>query len=356
MALGGVVQRFAVVIPVYNGRATLERCLTAVHCSTIQPTRLLVVDDSSSDGSGKLARAYGAEVIRIEDGPLGPAAARNRAAWALDTEIIVFVDADVEIHPQGLARLIAPFEDDPDLAATFGSYDDAPESQRIAAQYGNLRHHFIHQQSRPEASTFWSGFGAIRGEVLIANHGFDQSYAKPSIEDIELGLRISEQGWRIELVHDAQAKHLKDWSLSQLWTTDIFRRAIPWSRLLTRQHVLPDDLNISWTERVSAVSAHVASFVAVMAVFFHAGLLTATTALVVVWVVLNRRFLTLLARRGGLRLLFWGGALHWLYFLYSSASFAFVLLENLTSRLRAGSRPGIESSGHTPAEHIPADR
>jgi len=343
---------FAVVVPVYNGRQTLERCLGALLLSDERPARLVVVDDSSTDGSGELAEAMGAEVIRLNGGPAGPAAARNRASFGLDTDIVVFVDADVEVHPQSLSCLVAPITGDPGMAATFGSYDDDPDSSRIAARYGNLRHHFVHQQSKREAHTFWSGFGAIRREVLVAHGGFDERYGRPSIEDIELGLRLHAEGWRIALVHEAQAKHLKDWSLGQLWKTDIFRRAIPWSRLLARQRHLPDDLNVGSDQRASAAIAHLATLSAVAGMFVHPALLGGAGVLALGWAGLNRRFLTLLARRGGARLLAGGAALHWAYYLYSSVAFGAVWLETSIRRLRAAGA----GKGGSPAAPVDVSR
>ena len=321
------MSRFAVVVPVYNGRETLGRCLAALQGSATQPSRVVVVDDCSIDGSGELAASMGAEVIRLDGGPFGPAVARNRAGFALNEEIVVFVDADVEVHPDSLARLVAPFSSDPRVAAAFGSYDDDPDSRRLAAQYGNLRHHFVHQQSKREAHTFWSGFGAIRREVMISHGGFDERYGRPSIEDIELGLRLHAEGWRIALVHEAQAKHLKDWSLGQLWKTDVFRRAIPWSRLLARQRNLPDDLNVGAAQRASAVIAHLGTMSALAGLAIHPAFLAGTGVLTIAWAGLDRRFLTLLARRGGVRLLAGGAALHWAYYLYSSVAFGLVWLE-----------------------------
>ena len=43
-------------------------------------------------------------------------------------------------------------------------------------------------------------------------------------------MRMVRAGHRIVLVPAAQGTHLKDWSLSQVWRTDILKRALPWSR------------------------------------------------------------------------------------------------------------------------------
>ena len=55
------------------------------------------------------------------------------------------------------------------------------------------------------------------------------------------------------LVPTAQGTHCKDWRLLELWRTDIFRRAIPWSRLLVNGPTKGMSLNLSRTERLKVI-------------------------------------------------------------------------------------------------------
>ena len=213
----------------------------------------------------------------------------------------------------------------PDIAAAFGSYDDAPRSQRLAALYANLRHHFYHQNSKREASTFWSGFGAIKREIFLAKKGYDTRFAQPSIEDVEFGVRLRNAGYRILLTPEAQAKHCKDWGLIQLWRTDIFQRALPWSKLIVSGETKGADLNTSLRERVIIIFAHLLLFLVVGSIFAPV-LLWALLAVAVIYAGLNLRFYKLLARCGGAGLLLGGAVLHWLYHMYACTVFMFVLL------------------------------
>ncbi|MBC7316506.1 MAG: glycosyltransferase family 2 protein, partial [Chloroflexi bacterium] len=156
--------RLAVIIPVYNGREYLVHCLAAIKRSSRMPDELLVVDDGSTDGSGTLAAEMGACALRLGERPQGPAVARNRAATICQADILVFVDADVALHSDALSRMEAYLEAHPEVSALFGSYDDAPTAPGLVSRYKNLFHHYTHQHSRREASTFWAGCGAIRRE------------------------------------------------------------------------------------------------------------------------------------------------------------------------------------------------
>jgi glycosyltransferase involved in cell wall biosynthesis len=176
----------SVVIPVYNAAAHLEACLTHLAQWPAGPLELIVVDDGSTDGSAEVAQRFGAKVLST-GGRAGPAKARNIGARAARGEILFFLDSDVCVHADTLERVRRDFQEDASLDALIGSYDSSPASPDFLSQYKNLMHSYVHQHGRQEACTFWSGCGAIRRNVFLEHAGFDESYSRPAIEDIELG-------------------------------------------------------------------------------------------------------------------------------------------------------------------------
>ncbi|MCH8154520.1 MAG: glycosyltransferase, partial [Proteobacteria bacterium] len=120
--------------------------------------------------------------------PSRTARARNRGALKASGEFLAFIDADVVVHDDTLARMVAAFGANPGVAGVFGCYDDSPDDSGFISQYKNLAHRYVHQDSHGEVPTFWSGCGAIRRSVFIEFGGFDEErYPRPAIEDIELG-------------------------------------------------------------------------------------------------------------------------------------------------------------------------
>ena len=316
-----------IVIPAYNAEATLGDCLAAIAASERQPDELILYDDGSTDGTGDMARAAGAVVLRNDGPPRGPAVGRNAGVAIAKSELIIFVDADVSIHPTALDRLEAAFVYDPKISAAFGSYDDRPRSQRSAALYANLRHHFVHQGGERAATTFWAGLGAIKADVFRAIGGFDVRYARPSIEDIELGVRLNRAGHAIALVPEALGKHCKDWGKRQLWRTDIMSRAVPWTQLIAAGRTQGAELNLVGTERLKSVLAHLCWLLPLVALVLNQHWLAGfgvLAGLAYVW--LNREFLALLYRAGGLKTMILGLGLHWMYHCYASVTFALVML------------------------------
>ncbi|HEY8515296.1 MAG TPA: glycosyltransferase family 2 protein [Candidatus Binatia bacterium] len=240
----------SVVIPAYNAAPFLDACLTHLARSTVAPLECLVVDDGSTDDTAAIAARHGATVLST-GGRRGPAHARNLGARHARGDVVFFIDADVCVEPSSVAKVAASFAADPTLDALIGSYDDDPHSPDFLSQYKNLMHAFVHHRGRRRASTFWSGCGAIRRDVLLAHSGFDESYKRPAIEDIELGYRLVRAGRKIELDPSLTVKHLKRWTFWGLLKSDIFDRGVPWTELILRDRNMPNDLNLHLSQRVS---------------------------------------------------------------------------------------------------------
>jgi glycosyltransferase involved in cell wall biosynthesis len=322
----GSALTFSVVIPVWNGRAHLAKCLQALGASIRKADEIVVVDDGSDDESAAIALAHGSKVVRVADGPLGPATARNRGVSVSSGDVIVFIDCDVAVHPETLELIEQELLANPDACGVFGSYDDQPTESGVVSGYRNLMHHYVHQQSQREASTFWAGCGAIRREAFVRAGGFDETYRWASIEDIELGLRLRGGGHRLLLCPEIQATHRKRWSFWQVIHTDIFRRAIPWTKLLFNQGSLPNDLNLRMENRVSAIAV----WLLALLLAFGAGKpwWSAMSLLpMAVLIACNWGLYRLFHQRRGFFFSLGAIGLHWLHYLYTSATFVIVALE-----------------------------
>ena len=316
------------IIPVRDGGEAFRLCLEALSRSSRKPDEIIVVDDSSADTSRETALHFGALVLDQAGGPFGPAAARNRGAQAAASDLLVFVDADIAVHADSLAKLEDYANKNPEIAAFFGSYDDAPSSQSTVSLYKNLEHHYVHQHSRQEAGTFWAGIGAIRKEPFLRVGGFDEGYNRPSIEDIQLGIRLKQAGYRIWLCADVQGKHLKRWSFMSMLRSDIADRAVPWTRLILSSAKIPSDLNLNLASRLSALLAWI--FVISLFAGLEKSLLWTVSALsIVLLILLNINLYRLFHQRGSWIFVIGAFGLHLFYFLYSSFLFGLLTLEYL---------------------------
>lgn len=208
------MRSLSVIVPATDEPPTLSRCLEAIYAAHDGPDEVIVVADRGLNG---------------------PAHARNVGAGRAQGSLLAFVDADVAVHRDAFARTRAAFDADPELAVLFGSYDDAPAAKGAVSGFRNLLHHHVHQSSPGLAATFWAGLGAVGRETFEACGGFDADrFPYSSVEDVELGMRLSGSGWRCVLDPQIQGTHLKEWTLRSMIHTDFRRRALPWILLLLR--------------------------------------------------------------------------------------------------------------------------
>jgi GT2 family glycosyltransferase len=230
--------------------------------------------------------------------------------------------------------VVEAFERQPELAAVIGSYDDAPAEPGLLSQYRNLLHHSVHQHSNVEASTFWGACGAIRRVVFENVGGFNESFAVPSVEDIELGSRLRRAGHHIELIKDLQVKHLKRWSVADMLSTDLLRRAAPWTELMLRDGGLLNDLNVKTTDRVSVVLAFALLVCPIAGLFWAPAFLGALIAAMLL-LVLNGDLYRFFARRRGFAFALGSVFLHWVYLLVCGLGFAIGAFRYLAGRVLA---------------------
>ncbi|MEO6093131.1 MAG: glycosyltransferase [Novosphingobium sp.] len=322
------------IVPAFRAAHLLPRVLAPLIAlrDAGEISEVIVIDDVSPDDTAEVAERLGAQVIRSTRNG-GPGAARNLGARAATGDLLWMVDSDVIPEADGPRHIRAAFAE-PGVRAVFGSYDELPDGAPWFSRYKNLTHRYYHQLARREASTFWAGCGAVDREFYLSIGGFDaETYRVPSIEDIELGYRIRRHGGRILLIREFEAKHLKVWTIPNAIHTDIFRRALPWARLMISQEGVPDDLNTSWGERVKALVA----LVLVLALLAtplaaEAGLLALAAAALAL--ALNRDFARYLYGHGGLGIAVGGLIYHQFYYIYSATVFVWCLFEYHVLRRR----------------------
>jgi glycosyltransferase involved in cell wall biosynthesis len=326
---GGTTLTISIIMPAYNAAHYMELSLPPLMKMRKQGTvsEVIVVDDCSTKAStAKIAAHCGARMLRTPRNG-GPGAARNFAAKKAAGEILWFIDADVIAHHDAPKQIQQAFNDRA-VSAVFGSYDDAPPAPNFAAQYKNLTHRYYHQRASAEASTFWAGCGAIRRSIFLGLGGFDvERYPLPSIEDIELAHRIRAAGGRILLDPKLHATHLKAWTIFEVIRVDLFRRAIPWARLMIGRTGLINDLNVSAGERLRAGIAGL--FILSLPLPFLVASLWWVPVLATAGIVAaNKSFLTFMRKQRGLLFAVQSLLFHQIYYVYSTTAFVFCLVEH----------------------------
>lgn len=199
---------FSVIVPTFDRRDAVLRCLDALERQSLPPDRfeVLIADDGSRDGTREAVEAraltvpFALRVIACEHG--GPATARNAAAALARGEWLAFTDSDAAAEPEWLERARARC----DAGAEALAGDIAPTVG------GSFR--ALDDRSSPIVS---AANLFVRRAAFERLGGFDESYRELRWgiyfrEDADLGFRLLESGARIEAAHNAVVRHAPSFS------------------------------------------------------------------------------------------------------------------------------------------------
>jgi dolichol-phosphate mannosyltransferase len=213
--------RATVCLPTYNERENLEQMLRALGGHLREGDRVLVIDDSSPDGTGELADRLAAELPfvdvlhRPEKEGLGPAyLAGFREVLETDAELILEMDCDFSHDPADVPRLIAAAEEGADLAlgsryVAGGKVGNWGLVRRLISRGASTYTALFLQMGIHDPT---GGFKCFRREVLAAIP-LDRVHARGYAFQIELTWRARRAGFRIVEVPitfvDREAGHSK---------------------------------------------------------------------------------------------------------------------------------------------------
>jgi glycosyltransferase involved in cell wall biosynthesis len=188
--------RVGVIVPVRAPAPYLAEALTSVLRQEPAPAAVVVVDDGSEP---PLETLEGARVVRLDDGPRGPAGARAAGLAALDTELVALADADDVWEPGKLAAQIDALDAHPSAAVCFGRAlvvdasgrpmgERLPEAERGLHAASGFALRLFERNVVPAASA------VVRRDALEAVGGFDGGPALSAGSDWELWLRLAAAG------------------------------------------------------------------------------------------------------------------------------------------------------------------
>ena len=130
----------SVVVPVYNTEKWLPDCLNSLTRQTYPRFEVILVDDGSTDGSGKICDEFADSDWRtcvIHEENRGLSAARNAGVLAATGEYLMFLDSDDFIDADTVEKLaLAASEGDADIVATGFVYTYSDREESAASPYG----------------------------------------------------------------------------------------------------------------------------------------------------------------------------------------------------------------------------
>lgn len=208
-----------VIIVNWNGGDLLAQCVRHLQAQTVQPNKVLLVDNASTDGSLERLPAWDRLIVLRMNRNLGFAAGNNYAIAQCSTEYIALLNPDAFASPDWLEQLLAAAHAHPQSAA-FGSRqlcDEAPTrldgigdcyhwsgmAWREAHEKTQRAHHLIER----EIFAPCAAAALYRRAAFVAAGGFDESFFC-YMEDVDLGFRLRLAGHTARYVSAAVVRHV----------------------------------------------------------------------------------------------------------------------------------------------------
>ena len=220
----GSVLDISVVVPTYNRREIVTRSLETLFSQGFPSSRfeIIVVVDGSSDGTATALRAMtpACSLRVIEQENRGPGGARNTGLREAKSDLVLFLDDDMLCDPGLLSAHFRAHERLGPVAA-FGALFASSDSEANLASECFKReigafhmHHLIDPSAQWKVTECIFSNSSIPREILLKVDGFDEQFRMR--EDLELGIRLRENGIRMEYVKDAIAYQHYDKTASDL--------------------------------------------------------------------------------------------------------------------------------------------
>lgn len=113
----------SVIIPLYNKRGTITRCIESILSQSYKDLEIIVVDDISVDGGAEEAEKFGGKIKVVKGlGHFGANWARNYGAHLAQGEYLFFCDADIILRKDALHKLFLALEKNKNASYAYSSF------------------------------------------------------------------------------------------------------------------------------------------------------------------------------------------------------------------------------------------
>lgn len=188
----------SVIIPARNEAINLPILLASLLRQTRPPDEIIVADDDSTDQTAAIATSFGARVLSLTDKPagwLGKSWACQQGAKIARGSMLLFLDADVELDNEAVARLLAA------RPAAAGVVSVLPWHRvRKAYEYLSLFFNLIQIAGNGSGLPFHYSHAGLFGPVILISRsdyetvGGHEAVCQYVVEDLALGRALTEKG------------------------------------------------------------------------------------------------------------------------------------------------------------------
>lgn len=245
------MERFvSVIIPNYNGSATIETCLGAALSSDYPSFEVIVVDDCSVDNSTELIGKFPCRLLKLQK-HAGAARARNVGVLQSKGDILFFTDADCVLGADTLSRAVRSIEGR-ENSVIGGTYTEVPHDDTFFSTFQSI---FVHYSETKRSVPDYIATHAmvITRELFDEMGGFDEDFL-PILEDVEFCHRIRRSGRGLIMDPCILVNHIFNFTLLKS-LRNAFRKSTFWTEYsLNNRDILADSGTASIELKVNVAS------------------------------------------------------------------------------------------------------
>jgi cellulose synthase/poly-beta-1,6-N-acetylglucosamine synthase-like glycosyltransferase len=254
----------SVLIPAYNSEKTIAQCIESVlNLNYPKKIQVLVVDDGSTDNTGKIAKKYPIKYLRVKHG--GKSRAMNKGLKKIKSELVATLDSDSFVSSDALIKMIGYLED-PNTAAVIPAIK-IHNTNKMLERLQNIE--YIYAAFLRKLFTFFNAlfvvpgpFSVFKRKVFEELGDFDEDNLT---EDMEMGLRILDAGYQIHSSLNAEVH-----TVAPEGVLDLMKQRFRWyignlRNISAYRHIIPKLNDLSMVLIMSLVSVAVLILAMVLA-------------------------------------------------------------------------------------------
>ena len=292
----------SIIIPNYNGSATIGKCLAAAYASADDNFEVVVIDDSSVDNSAEIIKEFPCKLIRLDE-HAGASRARNVGAQNSSGEILFFIDADCLVLEKSLAMVRQTLAEKGASVIIGGTYTAMPYDQGFFSTFQSVFINYFETKNPGSPDYIATHAMVIDAGTFRKSGGFVEDFL-PILEDVEFSHRLRRQGCSLYMNPEILVRHIFNFSFGRSMRNAI-RKSRFWTEYSARNRdLLADSGTASIELKINVVTAFIIMGLFVVGHFFQeTALLYPVVPLFVFNLFVNRKLLGAYRRVGGLSLL-----------------------------------------------------
>jgi len=237
----------SIVIRAFNEEEHIGRLLEGIMAQSMKSWEIILVDSGSTDATRAIASRYPTRIVDISPDEFTFGRSLNLGIEHACGEIIVIISAHCyPVYPDWLELMAAPFSD-PCVGVTYGKQRGGESNHYSELQF--FQRYFPNNSQPKQGQPYTHNANAAIRRSLWEQHPYDESLT--GLEDIAWSSWVSEEGYEISYVAEAEIIHAHDETFAQVYNR-YRREAVALKQILPQSHFTLRNFLSMWARKSAA--------------------------------------------------------------------------------------------------------